>query len=41
MSKILLKDALLVTHDRIIRNDLLIDGNIIAKIGNNLSDSDS
>ena len=41
MSKILLKDALLVTHDRIIRNDLLIDGNIIAKIGNNLSDSEA
>ena len=41
MSKILLKDALLVTHDRIIRNDLLIEGNIIAKIGNNLSDSEA
>ena len=37
MSKILLKNALLVTPNSIIRNDLLIDGNLIAKIASNIS----
>ena len=38
MNRILLKDATLVTPLRIIRKDLLIEGNYIAKIDNDISD---
>lgn len=39
MSKLLLKNALLVTPERIIRKDLLIEGQLITKIDNDISDS--
>lgn len=38
MSKLLLKNALLVTPERIIRKDLLIEGQLITKIDNDISD---
>lgn len=41
MQKLLLKNALLVTPNRIIRNDLLIEGSLISKIDNNISDADA
>ncbi|MGN0915059.1 MAG: dihydroorotase [Succinivibrio sp.] len=41
MIKKILKNAVLVTPTRIIRNDILIDGNLIAKIGKNLECKDA
>ena len=37
MNRILLKDAAIATPSRIIREDLLIEGNLIAKIAPNIS----
>ena len=37
MNRILLKDALLATPSRIIREDLLIEGNLITKIDHDIS----
>lgn len=39
MNKILLKDATLVTENRIVRGDLLIENDRIAKIGGTINDS--
>lgn len=41
MSKLLLKNASVVTPDRIIRNDILINGAIIEKIDRDISSSDA
>ena len=41
MSKLLLKNAVLVTPDRIIRNDLLINDKIIEKIAKDISCDDA
>ncbi len=41
MSKLLLKNASVVTPSRIIRNDILINGNIIEKIDRDISSSDA
>lgn len=41
MNRILLKNALLITPERIIRNDLLIEEKRIAKIDRNIIDNDA